>query len=346
MLKQIKKTLINLLNTPPFSGLSNIVYGRAVPIFMLHRIHTEDDAHSGTSVKHLQRCLQYLTDNNFTFLSLEDLLIALLNKGQLPEKFIVFTIDDGFADQAELAAPVFLEYNCPLTIFLITDMLDSKLWPWDDKVSYLINQTQKEAIDVSILTQSHHYPLYSQSQKSTAAHAIRNIIKTIPAKYIDKILTQLENTTGITCPAAPPDEYRPMSWDLAREYEQKGIQFAPHTATHRTLSKLDADTAKYELSHSWHRMNDELESPSPVFCYPTGRYSDYGPREVDVLKKLGFIGAVSTIPAQVELNIHAENYRYNLPRLNFPASFDQFVHDCSYLGYVRNRANNLYKCFS
>ena len=332
---KLKKTLIHSLTTPPLSDIASRTFGCGVPIFILHRF--ESDSCADTSPSHLRHCLQYFSENGHTFISLEKLITSLKNNEPLPEKSVVFTIDDGFADQLEVAAPIFLEFNCPATIFLITGMLDGELWPWDDKVSYLINSTRKQSINFTLANEQTKLQLNSQSAKRSATRIIRNTIKMQAAENVYDTLNWLEKATEISLPSSPPNSFRPMTWDMAREYESKGIHFAPHTVSHRILSKLDADNAESEITASWNRIKAELKSPSPIFSYPTGRYCDYSPREIGIIKKAGLIGAVSTYPAQVDITKKSDKYLYQLPRLNFPSSLEELAHDSSWLGYTRNR---------
>jgi len=335
MKKKLKNTLINLLTTPIITTIASRVLGNGIPIFMLHRF--ESDSCSGTTPYHLRYCLEYLSENGHAFISLEKLITSLRNNESLPPKSIVFTIDDGFADQVEIAAPIFLEFNCPVTIFLVTGMLDEKLWPWDDKVSHLINSTRKQAINLTMPDKLIELQLNTPNAKRSAIRAIQNAIKSQAAESTNDTLSQLEKITDITLPNTPPNGFRPMTWDMAREYESKGIIFAPHTVSHRILSKLNAVNAESEIVTSWQRIQTELKSPAPIFSYPTGRYCDYGAREIDIIKKAGLIGAVSTYPAQAEITKKSDKYLYQLPRLALPSSLEELAHDSSWLGYTRNK---------
>ncbi len=345
MKKKLKNLLVTSLTMPSVAAFGSKVFGNGVPIFMLHRFESDSHSCSGTPPSHLRHCLHYLSENNFTFISLTELLTALSDAKPLPPKSVVFTIDDGYADQIEVAAPIFLEFNCPVTIFLITGMLDGKLWPWDAKVSHLINYTEKDFLAFSLAGEHFQLSLSNQENRRNAVKTIKDTMKALSAENVDDMLNQIAEATGETLPATPPDDFRPMTWDMARKYESKGIHFAPHTVSHRILSKLNADSAENEIVNSWKRIKEELTSPSPVFCYPTGRYCDYGPREIDILKKAGFIGAVSTYPAQVERVKKSTKYLYQLPRFGFPSTLEEFIHDVSWLGYARNRPDRSYDSY-
>jgi peptidoglycan/xylan/chitin deacetylase (PgdA/CDA1 family) len=333
----IKNILIDVLSSRPVAPIGQFVLGQGVPIFMLHRVQDSNTPDSATSVEHLRRCLQYLVENKFTFLSLHDLVLALTSHQSLPKKSIVFTVDDGFEDQVKVAAPIFLEFDCPVTIFLITGLLDDKEWPWDDKVAYLIKTCSTDFIDITICDENYQLPLGSERAKRQAREIIRNAIKAAPSKDLDKYLMRLESATGSSIPASAPPEYKAMTWDLAREYEQKGVEFAPHTMTHRILSKLDTGSMQQEILGSWQRVRDELATPKPVFGYPTGRYCDFGSREVKFLRESGFAGAVSTIPAQVRQKLVNDYYLYGLPRYSLPDNFHDFKMYCGWIEYAKER---------
>ena len=114
----------------------------------------------------------YLVRNKYNFISLERLVLALRNEEALPPKPVVFTLDDGYVDQAEIAVPIFLEFDCPVTFFVITGMLDHTLWPWDAKVSWIIETTGKTSLDTTISgqpTEPESWRLVSKAPGETSA---------------------------------------------------------------------------------------------------------------------------------------------------------------------------------
>ena len=331
MKKFIKKLFVPLFSSTPVSFLATSVFGRGIPIFMVHRIAEEGQEITGTTPDHLRNCLQYLTENGYTFVSLEEVIHSLGNRATLPEKAVVFTMDDGFSDQGRIAAPIFLEYDCPLTFFVITGLVDQSLWPWDAQVSWIIDNTSKHQLSVNIDNELVEVAPGDSDLRSQARSAIRNIIKEVDPVRIPGILNQLAETAGVILPEHAPADFQPLDWKTARNLESKGIRFAPHSITHRILSKLNRESAKQEITGSWETLNRELARPLKVFCYPTGRILDFGPREINILKEEGFLGAVSTAVGYVEPENEPDKQVFRLPRLELPDNMTDFIQYCSWI---------------
>jgi len=127
-----------------------------------------------------------------------------------------------------------------------------------------------------------------------------------------------------------------MNWQQARDLEKKGIRFAPHSITHRIMSKLDREAVEQEILESWQTLQNELENPLKVYCYPTGRIMDFGSREIEILKNNGFIGAVSTIAGHVESDKNPEKQLFTLPRFNLPNNMADFIQYCGWIEYAKH----------
>ncbi|MDH5611254.1 MAG: polysaccharide deacetylase family protein [Gammaproteobacteria bacterium] len=336
MKKLLKKLFVPLLASAPVSAIATSFLGHGIPIFMIHRIKVEGQSNSGISPDHLRRCLRYLKDKDYTFVSLEDIIGSLNNQITLPKKSVSFTMDDGFLEQAEIAAPIFLEFNCPLTFFIITGLLDQILWPWDAQVSWIIDNTNKNHVVLKFEDEILNMILGNKNNRRNAREEIRNVIKEMNSESIPEIINNLADAADVQLPITAPNPYKSLNWEMARELESKGIRFAPHSMTHRILSKLNKKSAEEEIIGSWKILESELSNPLKVFCYPTGRVLDFGPREINILKKESFIGAVATLPGSVDNNSAA--LLYCLPRFELPDNMTDFIQYCSWI----ERANHNY----
>jgi peptidoglycan/xylan/chitin deacetylase (PgdA/CDA1 family) len=81
---------------------------------------------------------------------------------------------------------------------------------------------------------------------------------------------------------------------IKRLYDE-GMEIGGHTVNHPILAVLDAQEARAEITGGKHRLEEITGAPVTLFAYPNGKPGeDYGPRDVELVKKAGFAAAVST----------------------------------------------------
>ena len=337
MKQHFKNILVPFLASRPVSAIATRIFGYGIPIFMLHRTATDESSSLAHTPELIRKCLKLLKDNGHNFVSVADVLAAVRGEKTLLPKSIAFTIDDGYLHQANIAAPVFLEFDCPVTIFLITGFLDGELWPWFSKVKYLVENSECSGFELEFANKSHNFNLNGNDSRKHAARSIVEMMKSLESELIPETIDQISHLTGVNLPEKPPEEFSPMTWDIARELEKKGISFGPHTVSHPILARTSDHRSEHEIIESWKRINEELSNPVPIFCYPNGRTSDYGPREIDFIRKAGLNGALSTVQKQVDLKSHDNLYEFNLPRLNFPHSVEDLIQYSTWIEHAKQR---------
>jgi peptidoglycan/xylan/chitin deacetylase (PgdA/CDA1 family) len=71
--------------------------------------------------------MQWLKDNGYTAIPLEQLIYALnIGWPPLPDKPVILTFDDGYTDNYENAYPIIKEMGFTATFFILTDVTDRK----------------------------------------------------------------------------------------------------------------------------------------------------------------------------------------------------------------------------
>lgn len=105
------------LFTPPLRGL---------PILMYHQVSKHRRNFLTVTQEQLSEHFNYLKNNGYTTIFFSELL-----SGQpLPQRPVILTFDDGYANNAELLYPLLKLYNFKATIFLPTAYL-GKINAWD-----------------------------------------------------------------------------------------------------------------------------------------------------------------------------------------------------------------------
>ncbi|MCL5410528.1 MAG: polysaccharide deacetylase family protein [Patescibacteria group bacterium] len=118
---------------------SGVRAGTGVPILMYHYIrdyNNPNDSYGNVlsvSLKNFDEQLNYLTQNGYTTISLDEL--SALNNGQssVPGKPVVLTFDDGTIDFYTNAYPILKKYNMHAVSFVITGFVGNPQYvSWDN----------------------------------------------------------------------------------------------------------------------------------------------------------------------------------------------------------------------
>ena len=130
-----------------FNGLSLTQDNIGIPILYYHSVSPSADNEVIITPEILKSELQYLEDEGYTTLTLNEASDYLLNNSPIPSKSIVITFDDGYMNNYDNAFPILKELEIKATIFCITSKLDGSY--------YLSPNAIKEMSDYGIDIQSH-----------------------------------------------------------------------------------------------------------------------------------------------------------------------------------------------
>jgi peptidoglycan/xylan/chitin deacetylase (PgdA/CDA1 family) len=293
-----------------------------ITVFVLHRVGVDRARRASISVESLRKMLAYLRRNSYQLMPLEEVVRSVRGSGPPHRKAVAFTVDDGYEDQATVAAPVFAEFDCPLTVFLTTGFLDGSVVPWWDAVHHVFEQSRHGRLELEVAGQAVRYSLSSDEERFQSEMDFLTRAKNVVDADRRKGIVALAQAAEVDLPDRPLPPNVPMTWDQARHLERSGVTFGPHTVSHPILSQLSDEESAQEIAASWRRLKEELDHPIPVFCYPNGRLVDFGTREMEMVAGLGLTGAVTVDEAQVRLGRGPSDpfAPYRLSRVPFPDS--------------------------
>lgn len=315
----MERALLRIAGSPLFRKVGvRILNGRAT-IFMLHRLRDDTTGAGGHTMDEMLEAIEVLRRTGATFARLQDFVAAARN-GTAREHTIIFTIDDGFADQGVIAEQL-IRVGVPSTVFLVSGFLDGEIWPWDDRLTWAIRQSKLPSIQVDVFADGPRvFDISNKAVRQASLVAIRDHLKATSQENVYDAVAAVAAAGGVVIPDAPPADYLPMSWDDVRRLEQLGVDFAAHSRTHRIFSQLETETSRAEIMHSVARVNEETTRRVPLFAWPTGLEQDYTKRDIQFLREAGITGCVATGADYATFDAASgdEDALYHLQRFGLP----------------------------
>lgn len=294
MKRKLQRTLLGTLTVPGVRELLSPLRRGTGTVFMLHRLTDPETGAVGTDPVELRRTLGFLRRRGYPLVSVEELFRRLGAGDASSDYGVAFTLDDGYAEQARVAGPIFAEFDCPATVFLTTGFLDQELWQWWDRIELAFELARRKQISTVLADSTLEYRWTDARGRDAARDDFTARCKRVPNDEKLVAIERLAAAAEVDLPAQAPERYAPMAWSDVRSWEARGLTFGPHTVTHPILSRTDDAQSRAEIRGSWDRLRAMASRPTPVFCYPNGQPEDLGARELDTIRESGLVGALTT----------------------------------------------------
>lgn len=138
-------------STNSFDKIDLINDNRGVPVLYYHSVQKNADNEVIITPQTLKYELQYIKDQGYTTLTMNELYNYLLHNSPIPNKSIVITFDDGYMDNYYNAFPILKDLNMKATIFCITSNLDGSYYLSKEAINEMLNY----GIDIESHTVNH-----------------------------------------------------------------------------------------------------------------------------------------------------------------------------------------------
>ncbi len=222
-----------------------------------------------------------------------DEAVRALREGRLPARALCISFDDGYADNHDQALPVLQAHGLSATFFIATGFIDGGRM-WNDTVVECVRRCTQATLDVGDLGLEglDRLDLGSTEARRLALSQLLSAAKYLPAARRDQVVASIARRAAADLP-----HDLMMNTAQVQAMAQGGMVIGAHTVSHPILAGLDDTSARAELATSRNQLQQWLQRDVPLFAYPNGKPGrDYLPRDVALVKELGFEAAVSTSP--------------------------------------------------
>ncbi len=241
--------------------------------------------------------------------------VRRLADGNLPVNAACITFDDGYADNATIAAPLLSRLRLPATFFIATGFLDGGRM-WNDTVIEAIRVARGSRLDLASIGLD-EWPCSNIAERVATIAGLLDRLKYLPQSERQRKVDAIASAVGL---AAQSDLM--MTRRQVRELPRYGMAVGGHTVTHPILTTLGIDDARQEVADGRRDLEQTLGEPVRLFAYPNGRpRRDYDATHVALIREMGFDAAVATAWGVADRS----SDRFQLPRFTpWDASVNRF----------------------
>lgn len=264
-------------------------------ILMLHRVvqkpsQLEANRQMEITPEFLEKMILNYQARGYQFVSLDEVYEIVSKQKRLKQKFVCFTLDDGYADNYELAYPIFKKYNCPFAIYVATDFPDGKalLW-WYVLENILLNHTEL------VLGDGSWYDCSTIDKKNVTFDVVRQKVFKLQSHNMEQALNLL--FTNYSYSFIDKNKTLALSWKQILELAKDNLcTIASHTVSHGVLPNMNTKEVEAELKESKLKLEKQIGKEVVHFAYPYGAWNDSTLCQVI---SAGYITAVLTTGGKV-----------------------------------------------
>jgi peptidoglycan/xylan/chitin deacetylase (PgdA/CDA1 family) len=270
--------------------------GRGV-IFTLHHVRPKSNlafnpnAHLEVTPEFLEQAILAAKEAGLEPVRLED-LPSLLAGPDSSRKFVCFTLDDGYRNNAEFAAPVFRKHDVPYTIFICPGFVTRALTVWWETGAELLRRVNSFKFDFGSGEET--IACASHAEKMAAFERLAELVNTADENNAVARIDALSLASGFD-PRSYVERETMDEPELRKLAADPLVSFGGHTLTHCNLARVPQERLAAEIAESSKLVSGYAEQTARTFSYPYGWKSAAGNREFEAATKAG-LTAVTTQP--------------------------------------------------
>ncbi len=214
--------------------------------------------------------------------------VRRLQDRTLPANAACITFDDGYADNATVAAPILAKLRMSATFFVSTGFLDGGRM-WNDTVIESVRMCRSGSLDLDAIDCG-RWSCADDAARIATIHGLLDRLKYLPQVERQAKVDAIAAAVGLSSHSDLM-----MTRQQVRELRRYGMSIGAHTVTHPILTTLTNDAARAEIADGRLELEAILGERVKVFAYPNGKpMRDYDASHVALVREQGFDAAVST----------------------------------------------------
>lgn len=268
-------------------------------VLMYHRILPRTDARYATEEPGMIVTPETFHDHLkqlkelFTILPLSEWIMRHQQGQTLPDKACAITFDDGWADNYQYAMPLIKKEQVPVTLFAVSEMIGTRRRFWPNRIAHLLDKADPQQL-AALNWLEVDYQSIITARKLGSKHLAEYISQVINhlKKHSDEQITLWATLAERELSIINETNDTLMTWHQLQAMSDSGlVEIGSHTCNHyRLRAGLAEATIADEIINSQKQLQEKLNKPVNLFCYPNG---DVCEAAVKLVQK-NYLGGVTT----------------------------------------------------
>lgn len=182
--------------------------------------------------------------------------------GNVPERAVVITFDDGYRSVHEHALPVLAGAAMPATMYLVSKVVGNEAMVWVNEMLWLLRNCPLPARQAACRT-------LGAPENSTAAAVVSRLRSCYVPSRTEGLLVALRAAAGVEARALAQRARLYLGWSEIDEMREQGFSFGSHTVSHPSLPALEPDEQRRELADARQSLSRRV-GPVDSLAYPFG----------------------------------------------------------------------------
>lgn len=277
------------------------------------------------SAKHIEETIFYrqidFLKKNCTILSMDEVVELSMQKKAWPKNTVSLTFDDGFKNNASIAAPILDALDVPATFYICPGMIGSDQIFWVDKIEACVNLTKEKYLTLD-LNGHVEFLVESNQSKINAVQKIKNFCKSVHSDKKNEIISELINRSNINPDSSCAENYQIMNWDDVKSLNENNLFIiGGHSNNHEIFTKQNRDEIYKDIKNSLEKLQFQLGQPINHYSYPEGQMNHFDEFVIDQLKQFN----IKCCPTSVEGSNESTADLFHLRR--YMVGFEQLAFD-------------------
>lgn len=275
--------------------------------------------------------------NNFSVVTMEEVIDSVEKKSVLPTNALLLTFDDGYVDNYTYAFPILNDYGLQGSFFIPGKTFTEHKLLDVNKIHYILAASDINKLLPDLLGRMNYYrgnefdypdndTLFDQYAKANRFDCkevifVKRILQTVLPERLRNIISSelFEKHLGISEEQLAFELY--MTEEQIYTLRRHGMFIGIHGYDHYWLGNLNKEQMQKDISDALNAMDKFIDRKRWVMNYPYGNYND------DVLNYIADHGACLGFTTEVRIADLNVDHKLTLPRFDcndFPPKSENY----------------------